>query len=346
MKPAVFLLLCAVSCVCQTSPKQPTASRKPLLDQALAWLPADTETIIGVNGPYPLPDLGAESQQNDTEEVELRSTELELRVKTFALGLLLLKNGGLQDFLKGKSVTLALEGSRRFRAPTQLGEMLYEGCLIARFSGTLDHDSYMKSAASSAKRVESIEGVPIAVFEESLENDVWTTLVAFPRNNVVLVSTNEDYLRTVLSRMGGSVGLRALPASLPEWKFVNTHAPAWGLRHYRKEDAAQDPTSPFQGEAAANISDDKATGVTFWFEAVSRRMVTVNYLSSNVKARQILSDHLMLADSESASPREFQIRLRQRAPGVVEGTASLSKTEAFYHLWFGLTAMLGHAVYM
>jgi hypothetical protein len=75
-------------------------------------------------------------------------------------------------------------------------------------------------------------------------------------------------------------------------------------------------------------------------------MVTVNYLSSNGEARQILSDHLMLADSESASPREFQIRLRQREPGVVEGTASLSKTEAFYHLWFGLSAMLGHAVYI
>jgi hypothetical protein len=162
----------------------------------------------------------------------------------------------------------------------------------------------------------------------------------------VLVATDANYLHAVLARMRGASGPRALPETLPEWKYVNTRAPAWGLRHYQRQEASLDPTSPFGGQHAANVPDDLAVGLAFWFEPVVRKMATVTYLSANKNASQILQSYVSMADAESASPREFQTRLRRPTPGVIEGSVTLTLTEALDRLLFGLFAMLGHAVYV
>jgi hypothetical protein len=137
---------------------------------------------------------------------------------------------------------------------------------------------------------------------------------------------------------------RALPDTLAEWKYVNPHAPVSGLRHYQKLEADLDPSSPFSGQRGHG--DDLAVGLTFSFEPAVRKMATVTYLSANMNSRQFLQDYLGVEDAASASPREFQIRFRELAPGVLEGSATLSIKEAFYRLLFGLSAMLGHAVYL
>lgn len=336
------LQLAALSLLSPDKRPQPRTFQ-PSLTEVLSWLPADTETVIGANGPFPVPDLDALPNDN-SRQPELLPRELELRMRTLALGLFGFKNGGLQGSLKGQTVALAVEGSRGFRHPAALGAMLYEGCEIAVLNGavTLDRDSFMKNAAGSAKRFENVGETRIAVFEEGQEDDVWTTFVAFPRSNVVLVATNGAYLRTVLARIRGAGGPRALPDNLPEWNYVNTSAPTWGVRHFQRGGAVLDPTSPYQGHAAANVPDNGAVGVTFWFEPVNRKLANVTYLSANSNARQILEDHFNFGDADS----EFQIRLRERAPGVIEGSVALSRVEALYHLFFGLSAMLGHAVYI
>jgi hypothetical protein len=241
-----------------------------------------------------------------------------------------------------------LEGSRHLRPPAALGQMRYEGCEIAVFDPTitLERDSFMTDTVGSVARFEEIAGVKIAVFREQQEDDVWTTFVGFPRSNIVLVATNADYLRVVLTRMGGATGPRALPETLAEWKYVNTSAPAWGLRHYQRSQARLDPTSPFAGLNAASVSDKMAIGLTYWFEPAERRMATVAYLSGSGNAGQILQDYLGVADAGFASPREFQIQLRQPTPGVIEGSLALSQKESFARFLFGLLAMLGHAVYV
>ena len=125
-------------------------------------------------------------------------------MRILPLGLFELKNGGLAKRLKGKEVTLAVEGSRQFRPPAALGGLRYEGCEIMVFNPaiTLDRASFMRDATATEVRSENIAGLKVAVFEELQENDVWTTFVGFPRNNIVLVATNKDYLRTVLVRNG------------------------------------------------------------------------------------------------------------------------------------------------
>ncbi len=255
--------LCAVS-LCADVPDQPD------LKEVLSWLPADTETIVGANGPFSWTDLVAPS---------------------------------------------AIHG-----------------------------DAFMERSAVSVKRFDNIAGVKVAVFEETLEADVWTTFVAFPRQDIVLVATDEDYLRTVLARMRGTSGPRALPEALTEWKYVSTRAPAWGVRHYQRSDSDLDPTSPFHRQDAANAPDQQAEGVTFQFDPRGS-LLTVTYLSGGSSARKIMEGFLGLTDQPVASLPKIQAHFRQRAPAVLECALPLSVPSAYRPI-LGLMMMLGQAVYM
>jgi hypothetical protein len=321
-------------------------AQQPNLNQVLSWLPVDTETLLGANGPF-VWDPKALSNDPPSQE-RLTPTELEMQSRMFPLTLLNFKNGGLGEFIKDKTLSLAIEGSRHFRPPGGLGLMRYEGCLVMIFVPTvsLDGAAFMRTAANSAVRFEERNGTRVAVFEERSENDTWTTFVGFPRRNVAIVATNLDYLVGLLDRMRGTPATRALPPNLSEWKHVDTKAPVWGVRHYQKQGAELDPSSPLLGQNAANVSDANAVGVTFSFALAAERTATVDYLSTNTDARRILSGYLMMEDAATAAPREFQMRLRQPAAGVLEASIDLSATEAIQRLLFGLMAMVGHAVYL
>jgi hypothetical protein len=338
-------ILVAILALFYFAPPQAVA-QQPNLNQVLSWLPVDTETVLGANGPFAW-DPKAPSKDSPSQE-RLTATELEMQSRMFPLTLLNFKNGEFGEFVKGKTVLLAIEGSRRFRPPSELGLMRYEGCLIMVFIPTvsLDGAAFMSAVANSAVRFEERNGTKIAVFEEESEGDTWTTFVGFPRGNVAVVATNLDYLATLLVRMRGTPGARALPQDLSEWKHVDTNAPVWGIRHYLKQGAELDPSSPLQGQNAANIPDANAVGVTLSFSPAADRTATVDYFSTNPDVRRILSGYLTMEDAATAAPREFQMRLRQPAAGVLEASIDLSATEAIQRLLFGLMAMLGHAIYV
>ena len=96
------LFLCTFICAGQTAAKKPVA--QPTLAQVLSWLPADTETVMGANGPFPLPDLSALG--GNPGQTELSIAELELRTRALPLTLFNFKNGGLSQALKGKIVAI------------------------------------------------------------------------------------------------------------------------------------------------------------------------------------------------------------------------------------------------
>lgn len=330
-------------CVAQSAKQPQPLPRRVALSSVLSWLPVDTEVVIGASGSFPFPDL---ARIPDPPSGELSPVELALRTQSnLPLSLFQLSNGGLKESLKDKKVALAIEGSRHFRSTPVGGAMRYEGCAIAVVeSGTpVDGDAFMKGAAFSAKRFEKIVGQSVAAFEELTENGVRTTFVVFPRKDVVAIATDLAYLRTVLTRLNGTSGPRALPDSLPEWKYVNTRTPVWGIRHYDKSQAQLDPTSPFQDLAAATFPDPKAVGVTFYFEPFERKQALITYLSATEDYRSLLLSYLSMADADAPSLGEFRIHFRQAGPGALQGLVSLTPAEALYRLLFGLAAMLGHA---
>ena len=340
---AIALCFRTGMCVAQSAkPPQPLPGRVTL-GRVLSWLPADTEVVFGASGPFLFPDFAAIPAPSSGE---LSPAELALRTQfNLPLSLFQLNNGGLSKPLKDKKVALVIEGSRHFRPSPVRGAMRYEGCaIVVMESGTqVDGDAFMKSTASSARRFEEIAGLPVATFEELTYKGVWTTFVAFPRKEVVAVATDLAYLRTVLTRLNGITGPRALPDSLPEWKYLNTRAPVWGIRHYDRSQARLDPTSPFQDPSAANFFDPRAGGVTFYFEPFERKQALITYLSANDNYRSVLMGYLNMADADAGSRGEFQIHFRQPDPGALQGSVSLSPAEALYRLLVGLAAMLGHA---
>jgi hypothetical protein len=104
--------------------------------------------------------------------------------RMFHLRLLNFKNGGLGEFVKGKTLSLAIEGSRRFRPPRALGLMRYEGCLIMVFVPTVSLDR----AAFMRAHLEYLCGVP--------------------SQHVAVVAANLDYLVVLLDRMQETPGTR------------------------------------------------------------------------------------------------------------------------------------------
>jgi hypothetical protein len=199
-------------------------SRKLDFAHVLAWLPADTETLLVANGPFWMSNFQIGQGANTNRDVT--SEELEKHFEGMTLQLFNSRNGLLEKHLRGKKVLLGLEASRHFRPPAGLGELLFEGCAVAIFRDDLDdqRDAFMKEAAQKGIHIEEIEEQKVAVFEEPSEQDIWKIYIAFPQKDVVLAATNEQFLREMLSRMRSPERERALPSSLPEWKYVNTRA--------------------------------------------------------------------------------------------------------------------------
>jgi hypothetical protein len=290
--------------------------------------------------------LTGEEQNYSNREVN--GEELQKRFEGQTLSLIAYRNTHLEKRLEGKKVLFALAASRRFRPPAGLGEMPYEGCVLAFFKDDLRErrDAFMKDAEQSAVRVDKVKGLEVAVFEERSEEDVWTSFVAFPQDGVLLVATNEEFLEEVLARMGGTKGERALADTLREWKYVNMKAQFWGLRHFDKTQANKDPTSPFEGTKSANIPDDAAVGLTYECSPSKERKATITYLSGPGADVRKIAENMFPAASEPEATAALNIRYRTPEPGVIQSEYDLSHSQPINWFIFILMGNLGHAVYL
>jgi hypothetical protein len=336
----------ANACNAQTGVARPPAASSPVaFSKALSWLPADTETLIVANGPFSIPQ--PETETDETRTRLLSKEEINEKFEALPTALVGLPEGLIKK-LDSRKAAFAMEGSRHFRSPSELGEMPYEGCDIVVFVGDVASlgDAFMQDSKNVGTKFEEVEGQRVAVFREKLEEDVWTTLVAFPKPNVLVVATSRDYLREVLARIRGATGPRALPDELPEWKYINIHNHSWGLRHYDKSQANLDPSSPIGGEKSANFPDDKAIGLVFNSDPAPGRGTTITYLSGSKNVLEIVQEGLFPAQSDPDSIKDLRIHYREIAPGVVQGSFDLVHAEPVWYFTFVLMAVLGHGVYV
>jgi hypothetical protein len=319
------------------------------VQEVLSWLPEDTETISVARGPFDLNSKIAESTagEDENENRVVNDRELGETFEGLPLSLFGFKDGLLLPHLKGKRISLAIEGARHFRPPKGLGEMPYEGCAVALLVDDLDTNmtSFVKQNRKSILKVDQIEGQPVAVFQEKLENDTWTAFVAFPNKNILTVATNRDYLREVLARLQGKKGKRALPDDLPEWKYVNTDLQFWGLRHFDRTQAKLDPSSPFGGQKAANDADEQAIGLVYVFDRSSGKTAKITYLTGDTSLGS-RPDATLLSMGKGSEAAALDIKYREIGPGVVEGSYTLKNTGQVSFFFFVFMGMLGHAVFL
>jgi hypothetical protein len=337
-----------------TGPSQPPAA---LVEQALSWLPANTESVVAANGPFPFPDLqmedddaqdnasGAQPAAPSSEAAEIQNRFRSLPLSLF--GMFGSKKSPFGPSSFRANVLLAIEGGRNFGAPHGLGIGLYQGCDIAIFDHdiTTDTEAFLKSAAKKIFKTEKIEGHQVTVFREKLEEDTWTTYVTFPKPNIAIAATNEAYLREVLLRIDGKTGPRALPATLPEWAYADTHAEFWTLRHFDRGGMKTDPSSPFWGENSQTVADKQAIGFTFKFNPATSKTASFAYLSDEKDIRPAVEKFFSGASSEPGA-REMNTRYQALAPGVIEVSEDLDHYESATLSMLVLLALVGHPVYL
>jgi hypothetical protein len=342
-----FALIVIAGCTGQKTGADSIGIRGQLdLKRVVSWLPADTETLQVANGPFWLSNIVVE--QHEYKNQEVTTEKLEKQFESLTLGLFGSANGILEKHLEGRNVLFALEGSRHFRTPAGLGELPFEGCALAIFEEDLEdrRDAFMKDAAGVAVRIEEIEGHKVAVFEEQEEQDIWTFFITFPSKSMVLVSTNKQFLQEMLARMRGAEGQRALPDSLREWTYVDKKAQFWGLRHYDKQQAKYDPTSPFGGKRSTNFPDEEAVGMTYACDPRRERRAILTYLSgTRAETRKIAEDRF----PNTGQPEllaGLHIQYRDLGLGVIQSTFDVSNSQPMDLFFFIFMAHLGHAVYL
>lgn len=346
---AAFLsaFLLAYFTVANAQVRKPATPSVPDVDIVLSWLPADTETVVVAdmrNGSFLTAKRLKRKENDEDKDVVLPINAVAALFELQPLSFLGLKKP-LARLIETHRVALAVEGSRHFRDPKQLGLMPFEGCQVVIFKSALGEAGtrFMRSAAELGLRIEKIGGIGVAVFQEQWEADDWTFYVAFPNANTVLIATNREYMQQVLSRMRTSPADRALPRTLPEWKYVDAHAPFWGMRHYDRSQAELDPSSPFGGKKSANMSDEAAIGLTFYYDPAKGRTPTVIYISADKTAADKFKTYIP-SDEEAA--KDMQAKFRDLEPGIVESSYQLSKSYSVEYFFFVLGGLLGHAVYL
>jgi hypothetical protein len=333
-----------------TGPSQPPA---PLVEQALSWLPADTESVSAANGPLPFPDLtsdddspaDANTPQNSgsvDEAREIRNTFQSLPFSIFGF-----KKGVFGKSFAGHNFLVAIEGARNFGTPGGLGIGPYQGCDIVVFDQDVaaSASAFLKSSAEALLKTEQIEGRTVTVFQEKLEEDIWTTYVTFPKPNIALAATSETYLREILRRIDGKTGPRALPETLPEWKYADTHAEIWALRHFDRKGMKTDPSSPFWGENSQSVADKQAIGFTFKFNPSTSHTASLVYLSENKDIRQAFEKFFSSGSAEPGA-REMNARYQQLAPGVIQASADLDHIESARLVTLLFMDILGHTPFI
>ena len=309
----------------------------PHWEKLLGWLPENSETLMVLQTPYTVPKwVSPQDRHSQLEEMPfsdmIRAVAASL---TLAIG-----DGLLQRELQGQKIICTVEGSRGFRAPENLGLMPYDGCHIMLFEDAADETlkkAFKNCLIKAEKKIELV-GQQVAVFTEKMETDDWSYFITRPRPNVLICATDRAFLEETLKRIDKVQATRAFPADLLEWKHVNTKASVWAIRHYRKEAAANDPSSPLRDKAPANVPDPDAVGFVFWYEG--KMTAQARYLSNAKDAVAIATKGWRLP-SVNTKPA-----IKQAIPGVVEISADVSESLVGQMFLLVLLGHLGHGAYL
>lgn len=305
------------------------------VDKVLEWLPADTETIMVDRGPYKI--------EPPPREDQAAPPPLEVILRYLSLGPLVQRKATPKKELADEVVLFTVEGSKGFRSPKGLGLMPYDGCHVVVFNRDVfaSASACLKSMKDDGAKEMDVAGHKAVVWEEQMERDQWAYYVVHARPNVMLVATDKKSLEEVLKRMEKKAPNRALPANLPEWKWVDTKAQFWAIRHYDKANADKDPSTPLTNQKrAANHPDLDAIGLTFSYDPGKEKSAKVRYLSASKDAT------LIVAGGWTHTGEGLTPKIRMLEKGVVEITAELNNARTIQIYMLVLLGHLGHGIYL
>jgi hypothetical protein len=206
-----------------------------------------------------------------------------------------------------------------------------QGALVLQFDPATNDQvrKFFESCRKKATKNIELVSQPVAVFSFAKGRETRTYLLTQPRPGLVILATNESYLEDTLKRTGGTSKKRALPAELPEWKFVDVNAAIWAIRHYRKDSADNDPTSPLSStHLAKDNNDNTAVGFVFWYNPDADKTMQARYMSGSNMADEIASK------TWNYPYEDFKTKVKKGVPGVVQITLELDTKETDSHSCF------------
>jgi hypothetical protein len=278
----IFLLFSAgypINALCtqreSAGPTADVAANLPAdIGEVLWWVPPKSETLI-------VSRLSRTVKRQRPDDHA--PTTLEEESKTTSLGSLAeVRNGSLVVPLVGEQVVLEVEASRTFRPPMGIGPTRFNGIELYKFRGPLGQIGarLVRVLKENANRLETIEGVDVAVFEEMIERTPWTFHVTYLEPNLVLCAADRDSLVETLQRRVSRRGARPFPPSLPEWKYIDKEASIWAIRHFESGQVS----SPLSGAPTptATIPDSQAIGLVFYCDLQKEKIAHLVYLSRSV----------------------------------------------------------------
>jgi hypothetical protein len=127
---------------------------------------------------------------------------------------------------------------------------------------------------------------------------------------------------------------------------VNTRAEFWGLRHYDKGQATEDPTSPFGGEKTANNPNQEAIGLVYESDPRKALSATLTSVSGPRADAMKIEKNRFPADAEPQSTAGLHIQYRQLESGVMRTTYDLTSSRSLNWFFFVWLSNMGHAVYL
>lgn len=204
------------------------------VEATLKWLPTDTEIVV-VARSFKMPGSA------ELSIVGLKPTAAAAKMlQVHAMGpLLSLDKSKYVDLLAGKKIALALGAGRSFDVVSEFGSVRYQGCHVLIFEDDLAKtgDRLTELLRKDANAIHTVEGYKTYVFKSVVVKDSvfkdkdWEgVFVVRPQPNVLLVATQEAFLKEVLERRRLKPADRAFPKQLSVWKHVDRSASAWIIR--------------------------------------------------------------------------------------------------------------------
>lgn len=257
------------------------------IQEALAWLPGDTESVWVNREPFTIrPELGIDMLW-DRPNI------------SYSVDRLAALNGGeFYKALGNHTIRLVVAGARDIRknrmasvpAPVAAEDVAYV--------------FFLAEPVDFASADESIQGHPVwhAIAkvdagdaprpgEKRAQRDDENWL-ALARPDVMILTNRHALLAEMLERVNSGSRTRAMPANLPEWSHVDRRASFWGLRHYADGSKAKTGEPGFDAADLPHYSDGKAVGVTVRFDSVSQRLEIIYLSSAELLRRRGAADPL------------------------------------------------------
>jgi hypothetical protein len=215
------------------SEEPPTKALPKDVEQILAWLPMDTESLYVARSF----DLN-EPQPGLFGRKVVKVVDLKAPFFSVSAGYLRVFSDRLKSPMPQAKVKLAMTGGRNAETVSVFASVRKEGCSVVVLEKPLGDDAqqWKDALRAKSKSTRTIVDQEVFVFPEFEEMDrprelkEWQgTYVVLLEPDTILCATSDRYLKDLLQRQKSPGKGRSLPANLPEWKLIDTSSPAWML---------------------------------------------------------------------------------------------------------------------